>query len=72
MTAHEVQRQESHTPAVTTIFADGDIPDHIAEMSEDEAVLASLGYKQEFKRDFGHLELFGMSFSIVGVVQGIA
>ena len=40
--------------------------------TKDELLLAQLGYKQEFKRDFGHLELFGMSFSIVGVVQGIA
>ncbi|KAF7361655.1 GABA permease [Mycena venus] len=38
----------------------------------DEDVLAQLGYKQEFKRDFSRLELFGLSFSIVGVVQSIA
>ncbi|KAF8507404.1 amino acid/polyamine transporter I [Gautieria morchelliformis] len=38
----------------------------------DEDLLARLGYKQEFKRDFSRLELFGMSFSIVGVVQSIA
>lgn len=38
----------------------------------DQAVLARLGYKQEFKRDFTHIELFGLSFSIVGVVQSIA
>ena len=38
----------------------------------DEDVLARLGYKQEFKRDFSHLELFGMSFSIIGVVQSIS
>jgi hypothetical protein len=38
----------------------------------DEALLARLGYRQEFKRDFGRLELFGLSFSIVGVVQSIA
>jgi len=38
----------------------------------DEALLAQLGYKQEFKRDFSKLELAGMCFSIVGVVQSIA
>lgn len=38
----------------------------------DEDLLARLGYKQEFKRDFGRLELFGLSFTIVGVVQSIA
>ncbi|KAJ6596370.1 amino acid/polyamine transporter I [Mycena vulgaris] len=35
-------------------------------------LLALLGYKQEFKRDFSRLELFGLSFSIIGVVQSIA
>jgi uncharacterized membrane protein YesL len=38
----------------------------------DQDVLAMLGYKQEFKRDFSRVELFGLSFSIVGVVQSIA
>ncbi|KAJ3575763.1 hypothetical protein NP233_g882 [Leucocoprinus birnbaumii] len=38
----------------------------------DQDVLARLGYKEEFKRDFTRVELFGMSFTIVGVVQSIA
>ncbi|KXN82731.1 hypothetical protein AN958_02223 [Leucoagaricus sp. SymC.cos] len=38
----------------------------------DQDVLARLGYKEEFKRDFSRLELSGLSFSIVGVVQSIA
>lgn len=41
-------------------------------ISNDEDLLARLGYKQEFKRDFSRLELFGLSFTIVGVVQSIA
>lgn len=40
--------------------------------TNDEALLAKLGYRQEFKRDFSRLELFALSFSIVGVVQSIA
>ncbi|KAJ6455335.1 amino acid permease-domain-containing protein [Mycena vitilis] len=40
--------------------------------ANDEALLARLGYKQEFKRDFSRIELFGLSFTIVGVVQSIA
>ncbi|KAL1746178.1 amino acid permease-domain-containing protein [Schizophyllum fasciatum] len=40
--------------------------------SGDEDLLARLGYKQEFKREFKRLELFGLSFTIVGVVQSIA
>ncbi|KAJ3566194.1 hypothetical protein NP233_g7153 [Leucocoprinus birnbaumii] len=42
------------------------------EPSSDQDVLARLGYKEEFKRNFSHLELFGISFTIVGVVQSIA
>ncbi|KAJ7747328.1 amino acid/polyamine transporter I [Mycena metata] len=38
----------------------------------DEDLLAQLGYKQEFKRDFSRIELLGFSFTIVGVVQSIA
>ncbi|KAI0028695.1 amino acid/polyamine transporter I [Vararia minispora EC-137] len=41
-------------------------------LSSDEAVLASLGYKQELKRDFGALELFGLAFSLIGIVPSIA
>ncbi|ESK88339.1 gaba permease [Moniliophthora roreri MCA 2997] len=38
----------------------------------DETLLAELGYKQEFKRDFSTLELFGLGFSIIGVLPSIA
>ena len=33
---------------------------------KDEAFLASLGYRQELKRDFSGIELFGLSFSLIG------
>lgn len=49
---------------------------HLANDNErslnDQDVLARLGYKEEFKRDFSRVELFGLSFTIVGVVQSIA
>ena len=38
----------------------------------DEALLASLGYKQEFKREFAPLEVFGIAFSIIGLLPSIA
>ena len=41
-------------------------------MSPDEALLATLGYKQEFRRDFSSLEVFGVAFSIIGVLPSIA
>ncbi|KAI5988507.1 amino acid/polyamine transporter I [Pisolithus marmoratus] len=39
---------------------------------KDEALLAELGYKQEFKRAFTPLEVFGVSFSIIGLLPSIA
>lgn len=38
----------------------------------DEKLLAELGYKQEFQRAFTPLEVFGISFSIVGLLPSIA
>ncbi|KAF7366997.1 APC amino acid permease [Mycena sanguinolenta] len=41
-------------------------------LNSDDARLAELGYKQEFKRHFTLWETFGLSFSMVTVVPGIA
>ncbi|KZT05219.1 APC amino acid permease [Laetiporus sulphureus 93-53] len=38
----------------------------------DEDLLASLGYKQEFRREFSALETFGIAFSIIGLLPSIA
>ncbi|TRM56268.1 amino acid permease-domain-containing protein [Schizophyllum amplum] len=38
----------------------------------DDALLAELGYKQEFKRAFKPLEVFGIAFSIIGLLPSIA
>ncbi|KAI0297037.1 amino acid/polyamine transporter I [Multifurca ochricompacta] len=38
----------------------------------DEGLLAELGYKQEFQRAFTPLEVFGIAFSIVGLLPSIA
>ncbi|KIY51817.1 amino acid transporter [Fistulina hepatica ATCC 64428] len=38
----------------------------------DEELLATLGYKQEFKRAFRPIEVFGISFSIIGLLPSIA
>ncbi|KAG6844511.1 hypothetical protein H0H87_006336 [Tephrocybe sp. NHM501043] len=38
----------------------------------DEELLASLGYKQEFKRAFAPWEVFGIAFSIIGLLPSIA
>ncbi|KAF9254651.1 amino acid transporter [Marasmius fiardii PR-910] len=40
--------------------------------TQDENALVELGYKQEFKRDFNRVELFGLGFSLVGVMPSLA
>ncbi|OJA10854.1 hypothetical protein AZE42_06122 [Rhizopogon vesiculosus] len=47
-------------------------PDPHPEHTTDEAILARLGYKQEFRRAFTPLEVFGVAFSIVGLLPSIA
>ncbi|KAG2110118.1 amino acid/polyamine transporter I [Suillus clintonianus] len=46
-------------------------PQHAIAIA-DEALLAELGYKQEFKRAFTPLEVFGIAFSIIGLLPSIA
>ncbi len=41
-------------------------------MQKDEQLLAGLGYKQEFKRAFSPLEVFGIAFSIIGIFPSLA
>jgi hypothetical protein len=42
------------------------------ELDKDNALLASLGYKAELKREFTALEVFGLAFSIMGLLPSIA
>ncbi|KAH7909980.1 amino acid/polyamine transporter I [Hygrophoropsis aurantiaca] len=44
----------------------------VATAKADEDLLAQLGYKQEFKRAFTPLEVFGIAFSIIGLLPSIA
>ncbi|KAI1245967.1 hypothetical protein MGN70_012864 [Eutypa lata] len=60
------------TPAVTTVFADGDVPDRVEDMTADEAALAALGYRQEFKREFSAWTTFAVSFAVMGLLPSIA
>ncbi|KAK0473112.1 amino acid/polyamine transporter I [Armillaria novae-zelandiae] len=48
------------------------MPSKDAVNAADEARLAALGYKQEFKRAFAPLEVFGIAFSIIGLVPSIS
>ncbi|RDB16736.1 putative amino-acid permease PB24D3.02c [Hypsizygus marmoreus] len=42
------------------------------KLDHDEALLASLGYKQEFRRVFNPIEVFGVGFSIIGLLPSMA
>ncbi|KAJ7493616.1 amino acid/polyamine transporter I [Mycena latifolia] len=50
------------------VVSAGDNPKEI----DDSVLLARLGYRQEFKREFTVLELFGFGFSISAVVPSVA
>ncbi|EHY57188.1 GABA-specific high-affinity permease [Exophiala dermatitidis] len=39
---------------------------------EDAAVLAKMGYKQELRRNFSMVEVFGIAFAIMGLLPSIA
>ncbi|KAI0320655.1 APC amino acid permease [Amylostereum chailletii] len=40
--------------------------------AKDEVVLAGFGYKQELKRDFRAVDLFGLSFSLIGLIPSMS
>ncbi|RMZ77174.1 hypothetical protein DV737_g4509, partial [Chaetothyriales sp. CBS 132003] len=46
--------------------------DHALTSEEDAAVLAKMGYKQELRRNFSMVEVFGIAFSIMGLLPSIA
>lgn len=59
---------------VTSVLPGGDVPinntDH--EWNADEEVLASLGYKPEFKREFTLWSTFCVSFAVLGLLPSFA
>ncbi|CUS24748.1 LAQU0S19e00738g1_1 [Lachancea quebecensis] len=40
--------------------------------TSDQQVLAELGYKEELKREFSSIQIFGVAFSIMGLLPSIA
>lgn len=58
---------------VTSVLPDGDVPyDSNHAFSADEEVLASLGYKSEFKREFSLFTTFCVSFAVLGLLPSFA
>lgn len=74
---------EEKTPAAAGASADHPHPHHPDLVTEggggvvlaseaDAELLAKMGYKQELKRNFSTLEVFGIAFSIMGLMPSIA
>jgi hypothetical protein len=58
---------------VTSILPGGDIPyDPNHEFNADEEILAALGYKSEFKREFSLFTTFCVSFAVLGLLPSFA
>lgn len=61
---------------VTSVLKPGEVvydaenPDR--EWNEDEEVLAALGYKAEFKREFSLFTTFSVSFAVLGLLPSFA
>lgn len=54
---------------VTSVLKGGDVPyDPDREWDADEEVLAALGYKPEFKREFTLWTTFCVSFAVLGLL----
>jgi len=58
---------------VTSVLPAGDIPyDPNHEFDADEEVLAALGYKPEFRREFSLFTTFCVSFAVLGLLPSFA
>ncbi|KLJ07459.1 hypothetical protein EMPG_17067 [Blastomyces silverae] len=73
MLAGKPQRfSEADKDQVTSVLPEGDIPITDHSMDADERVIVSLGYKQEFKREFSLWTTFCVSFSVLGLLPSFA
>ena len=58
---------------MTSVLPGGDVPyNPNGEWNADEEVLAALGYKPEFKREFSLFTTFCVSFAVLGLLPSFA
>ena len=58
---------------VTSVLSGGEVPVYTErELTADEEVLAALGYKPEFKREFSLWTSFCVSFAVLGLLPSFA
>ncbi len=57
---------------VTSVLRGDEVPVYDREFTADEEVLAALGYKPEFKREFSLWTSFCVSFAVLGLLPSFA
>lgn len=57
---------------VTSVLDGGVLPIYTRALTADEEVLAALGYKPEFKREFSLWTTFCVSFAVLGLLPSFA
>lgn len=57
---------------VTSVLEGGALPTYSRALTADEEVLAALGYKPEFKREFSLWTTFCVSFAVLGLLPSFA
>jgi hypothetical protein len=73
VTSASHHRKSVRDEPVTSVLPGGDVPyDPNHEYDADEEVLAALGYKPEFKREFGLFSTFCVSFAVLGLLPSFA
>ena len=66
------QRKSIAKEQVTSVLQGDDLPVYDREYTADEEVLAALGYKAEFKREFSLWTSFCVSFAVLGLLPSFA
>ena len=57
---------------VTSVLRGDEVPVYDRELTADEEVLAALGYKPEFRREFSLWTSFCVSFAVLGLLPSFA
>ena len=68
----QARKQSVASEQVTSVLAPGDVPIYDRELNADDEALAALGYKPEFKREFGLWTSFCVSFAVLGLLPSFA
>jgi len=72
-TASGISGRKKSIAAVTSVLSAGEVPIYSErELTADEEVLAALGYKPEFKREFSLWTTFCVSFAVLGLLPSFA